>query len=239
MFAFGIGLASFGSSSGGILDVYYPTPAKNLDAQLSKLLTSWTPADNALKPEQAARLADALLDAGHERLGLTAQVLAEADRPLCWIELDEDRPIETTAEAYLKLHLLSHRFALPNSLNLDGIFAALPNVAWTSQGPIGIEDIDERVVRARLEDAPITLHALDKFPRMTDYVIPSGVRIAEREFKGEMYACDMDDNTMILLDYGDSFFAFVYGTAAGAITRGFAPSFFGTDPPAIITVEAV
>jgi 2,3,4,5-tetrahydropyridine-2-carboxylate N-succinyltransferase len=178
MFAFGIGLASY-SSRGEVLDVYYPTPAKNLDASLSKLLGAWRPAEDALDPEQAASLADALLDAGHERLGSAAQALAQADRPLCWIELDEDRPIATTAEAYLKLHLLSHRFALPNSLNLDGIFAALPNVAWTSQGPIGIEDIDERLVRARLERAPITLHALDKFPRMTDYVIPSGVRIAD------------------------------------------------------------
>ena len=178
MFAFGIGLASY-SSRGEVLDVYYPTPAKNLDASLSKLLGAWRPAEDALDPEQAASLADALLDAGHERLGSAAQALAQADRPLCWIELDEDRPIATTAEAYLKLHLLSHRFALPNSLNLDGIFAALPNVAWTSQGPIGIEDIDERLVRARLEGAPITLHALDKFPRMTDYVIPSGVRIAD------------------------------------------------------------
>lgn len=178
MFAFGIGLASY-SSRGDILDVYYPTPAKDLDAQLSKLLTSRAPADDALSPEQTSRLADALLDAGHARLGSAARLLAEADRPLCWTELDEDRPIETTTQAYLKLHLLSHRFALPNSLNLDGIFAALPNVAWSSQGPIGIADIDERLVRARIEGAPITVHSLDKFPRMTDYVIPSGVRIAD------------------------------------------------------------
>lgn len=178
MFAFGIGLATY-SSRGDILDVYYPTPAKRLETTLSELLGSWAPADGALSPEQASRLAEALLDAGHERLGSAARLLAEADTPLCWTELAEDRPIDTTQEAYLKLHLLSHRFALPNSLNLDGIFAALPNVAWTSQGPVGIEDIDERLVRARLEGAPITLHSLDKFPRMTDYVIPSGVRIAD------------------------------------------------------------
>ena len=112
MFAFGIGLASY-SSRGDILDVYYPTPAKDLDAQLSKLLTSRAPADDALSPEQTSRLADALLDAGHARLGSAARLLAEADRPLCWTELDEDRPIETTTQAYLKLHLLSHRCALP------------------------------------------------------------------------------------------------------------------------------
>jgi 2,3,4,5-tetrahydropyridine-2-carboxylate N-succinyltransferase len=178
MFAFGIGLATY-SSRGDMLDVYYPFPARDLDANLSKLLSSWSPADNELSPEQTSRLAKALLDAGHQRLGSAAQQLAQADRPLCWTELDEDQPIETTAEAYLKLHLLSHRLALPNSLNLDGIFAALPNVAWTSRGPMGVADIDEQLVRARLEGAPIMLHSLDKFPRMTDYVIPSGVRIAD------------------------------------------------------------
>jgi len=95
------------------------------------------------------------------------------------ITVDVDEAPASVADAYLRLHLLSHRLAAPRSLNLDGLFGALTNVAWTSLGPVAIADLDAVRLRARAEGLHVTVHGVDKFPRMTDYVVPSGVRIAD------------------------------------------------------------
>jgi 2,3,4,5-tetrahydropyridine-2-carboxylate N-succinyltransferase len=95
-----------------------------------------------------------------------------------WIDLDA--PPAHAADAYLRLHLLSWRLARPNEINLEGIFGVLPNLVWTSAGPCQVEDFE--ATRARLEDAgrgPVRVHGVDKFPAMTDYVTPAGVRIAD------------------------------------------------------------
>ena len=95
------------------------------------------------------------------------------------ITVDVDAPPASVADAYLRLHLLSHRLAAPRSINLDGLFGALTNVAWTSLGPVAIAELDAVRLRARAEGVHVTVHGVDKFPRMTDYVVPSGVRIAD------------------------------------------------------------
>jgi 2,3,4,5-tetrahydropyridine-2-carboxylate N-succinyltransferase len=92
-------------------------------------------------------------------------------------EIDLELPVASTADAYLRLHLLSHLLVKPNSINLDGLVAALPIVAFTSAGPVSIEDLD--AVRPHLQRAGITIHAIDKFPRLIDYVTPKKVRIAD------------------------------------------------------------
>jgi 2,3,4,5-tetrahydropyridine-2-carboxylate N-succinyltransferase len=84
-----------------------------------------------------------------------------------------------SADAYLRLNLLSHRLALPRSLNLDGIFGHLQNVAWTSRGPVAVDAIESVAWNFARKGEYLTVHGVDKFPRMTDYVIPSGVRIAD------------------------------------------------------------
>lgn len=93
------------------------------------------------------------------------------------INLDE--PPRDAADAYLRLHLLSHRLAVPNSINLTGMFSALSNVAWTDRGPCAVDAIDR--IRARLfaQGSMLEVASIDKIPRMTDYVVPSGVRIAD------------------------------------------------------------
>ena len=97
---------------------------------------------------------------------------------LVTVRLDE--PPVDTADAYLRLHLLSHRLTPPNSINLDGVFAALPNVVWTSAGPCLVDGFE--LTRARLQSrGPVTVYAVDKFPRMVDYVVPSGVRIGDAD----------------------------------------------------------
>ncbi|WP_205650092.1 2,3,4,5-tetrahydropyridine-2,6-dicarboxylate N-succinyltransferase [Actinoplanes solisilvae] len=90
-------------------------------------------------------------------------------------------PIKDAADAYLRLHLLSHRFVVPNSLNLDGIFGALANVAWTSAGPCPPDRVDELRFLERAAGRHLSVFGVDKFPRMTDYVVPSGVRIADAD----------------------------------------------------------
>ena len=91
-----------------------------------------------------------------------------------------DAPVDT-ADVWLRLHLLSHRLIRPHEANLDGIFGLLTNVAWTSLGPIAADQVEEARLRARLTDHRLEVYGVDKFPRMTDYVVPSGVRIADAD----------------------------------------------------------
>lgn len=99
------------------------------------------------------------------------------ERTIRAVEIDLDAAPESTEDGYLRLHLLSRRMAAPNSLNLDGIFGLLPNVAWTTAGPMTPEAA--ATARVALQRAGISLLSLDKFPRMLDYVIPDRVRIAD------------------------------------------------------------
>jgi 2,3,4,5-tetrahydropyridine-2,6-dicarboxylate N-succinyltransferase len=90
-------------------------------------------------------------------------------------------PIIDASDAYLRLHLLSHRLVVPNSINLDGIFGNLANVAWTSAGPCPPDRVDELRFIERAAGRHLAVYGVDKFPRMTDYVTPSGVRIADAD----------------------------------------------------------
>lgn len=175
IYAFAIGLTST-DTRGNTLDCYFPAPWKTPDPSLSELITGHFEA--GARPVEATQL-DALLQTLDADQAAPFRALQETDRPLTSVRLDQDGPIGCVAEAYLKLHLLSHRLALPNSQNLDNIFAHLPNVAWTSDGPCSIEEIGAALLRARTEGRPLEVFSVDKFPKMTNYVIPSGVRIAD------------------------------------------------------------
>ncbi|KAA9110249.1 2,3,4,5-tetrahydropyridine-2,6-dicarboxylate N-succinyltransferase [Microbacterium rhizomatis] len=150
----GIGLAT-ASADGTILDAWFPEP------QVGRLPLGFDP---AIPPAQLEQLA-----VPDDRRGVTVNTLA--------IEVDLDAPPSSTPDAYLRLHALSHRLALPNTLNLDGIFAHLPNVAWTTAGPMHPDDLTR--LRPFLLRDGIQVQGLDKFPRLLDYVTPPGVRIAD------------------------------------------------------------
>ena len=94
---------------------------------------------------------------------------------------DLSAPPVDTPDAYLRLHLLSARLVRPRTINLDGIFGLLPNVAWTSLGPVPIDRLADIRLRARARGLHLTVHGIDKFPRMVDYVVPTGVRIADAD----------------------------------------------------------
>ena len=97
------------------------------------------------------------------------------------IVINTDAAPLSATDVYLRLHLLSHRLALPRTLNLDGAFGLLTNVAWTNLGPILPESIEKVRWDERCSGRILTVHGVDKFPRMTDYVVPSGVRIADAD----------------------------------------------------------
>jgi 2,3,4,5-tetrahydropyridine-2-carboxylate N-succinyltransferase len=94
---------------------------------------------------------------------------------------DLTAPPADPADAYLRLHLLSHRLVRPHGANLDGIFGVLPSVAWTSHGPVDPAELGAVRMRFRAAGEELHVHSLDKFPRMTDYVAPSGVRVADAD----------------------------------------------------------
>jgi 2,3,4,5-tetrahydropyridine-2,6-dicarboxylate N-succinyltransferase len=146
---------------GVVLDVWYPVPALGEPPQESGDSDdgSGMPALHRLLREDPVR---------RVRTQLVRTVV------------DLDAPPDGAADAYLRLHLLSHRLVQPNSVNLDGIFAALTNVVWTNRGPCLPEGFEEVRV-ALLADGPVEVRSVDKFPRMTDYVVPSGVRIADAD----------------------------------------------------------
>ena len=97
------------------------------------------------------------------------------------LTIDTDDTPTSASDAYLRLHLLSHRLARPRTIALDGVFGLLANVAWTNIGPVPVDRVDEVRWQARRQGAVLTVHGLDKFPRMTDYVVPTGVRIADAD----------------------------------------------------------
>ena len=97
------------------------------------------------------------------------------------IVIDTDVAPADAVDVYLRLHLLSHRLAKPRTLNLDGAFGLLTNVAWTNLGPIAVDQVERVRWEERRSGRILTVHGVDKFPRMTDYVVPSGVRIADAD----------------------------------------------------------
>jgi 2,3,4,5-tetrahydropyridine-2,6-dicarboxylate N-succinyltransferase len=99
-------------------------------------------------------------------------------RQLCVIP-DLDQPPADSADAYLRLHLLSHRLVRPNSMSLDGIFKVLPNVCWTSLGPVAVSEAGAVRQRALARGVYLEVRSVDKFPPMLDFVVPSGVRVAD------------------------------------------------------------
>ncbi len=110
---------------------------------------------------------------------ISAEDLDSSDAAFEKVSVSDDKAPTSVPEAYLKLHLLSYRLVKPNETNLDGIFAILQNVVWTSEGPFSIADFKKAQLEARKGNRHILVHSVDKFPRMTDYVTLSDVRIAD------------------------------------------------------------
>jgi len=181
-FAFGLGLASK-NARGDYLESYFPAPLHALSDSLAQALRKiFTQEHQELDHRQLKTLQDLFNSAGETAQAEICRTLSRTpatSRARVAVMLTEDTVIQSVPGAYLKLHLLSHRLVLPNSMILEGLFAHLPTVAWTDRGAIDPAEIDQEVLAARLRGEHLVVHGLDKFPRMLDYVIPSGVRIAD------------------------------------------------------------
>jgi 2,3,4,5-tetrahydropyridine-2,6-dicarboxylate N-succinyltransferase len=164
--AWGIGLATLAGAGGRVLDTWFPMPSLGLDG------APGGPGTHELGPDDAGDLGVA---AGADpRRGVRAV-------PVLTVLDDLGAPPTDPYDAYLRLHLLSHRLVAPHGLNLDGLFGVLNNVAWTTAGPVDPADLPAVRLRFRAAGMPFAVTSVDKFPRMTDYVVPGGVRIADAD----------------------------------------------------------
>jgi len=175
-FAFGLGVGTH-NAKGHWLEIYFPQP---ILYPAQELATALGHSDNnhSLSATQLTELQAALAAAGETAQANLAAQFRDSGRPAVAVLLQEDQPPCNVPEAYLKLHLLSHRLVRPHGTNLQGLFGALPNVAWTSEGAIDINELPERQLAARLRGEVLEVSCVDKFPKMTNYVVPGGVRIA-------------------------------------------------------------
>ena len=150
--AHGHGIATIAGST--VLDVWFPAPALGaLTGTPDASLTAMVGSDDAR--------------------GVTRELVS--------LEIDLAQAPKDARDAYLRLHLLSHRLVKPHGQSLDGIFGLLANVVWTSAGPCAVEGFEDVRAGLRARDGHVTVLSVDKFPRMVDYVIPSGVRIADAD----------------------------------------------------------
>ncbi|MDJ0381326.1 2,3,4,5-tetrahydropyridine-2,6-dicarboxylate N-succinyltransferase [Streptomyces sp. G-G2] len=162
------GLATL-TADGTVLDTWFPAP---------QLVADPGPAGTErLTAEQAVELLGA---AAPKAIRKDAVRGVEVVAVRTVISSLDDKPLDAH-DAYLRLHLLSHRLVKPHGQNLDGVFGLLANVAWTSLGPVAVDQVETVRLNARAEGLHLQVTSIDKFPRMTDYVAPKGVRIADAD----------------------------------------------------------
>lgn len=177
LYAIGLGVGTQ-NAKGEWLEVFYPTPLLKpsesaINAVAEALDYRGGNATLAIIPEQLNVIAN-----GDSALAEAAKTLLRSKKPLVAVLLATDEGPKTVPEAYLKLQLLSHRLVKPHATKLDGIFAVLPNVAWTNKGAIDLAELAQAQLEARVQGELLSVESVDKFPKMTDYVAPKGVRIA-------------------------------------------------------------
>ena len=178
-----LGIASKNSSD-EIIEVYYPKPLLNPSpACVKQVLTHCRGFSGngfiETSPEAMQSIAISLANSNETEQSEIAEALATSTKTQVITVLRENSAPCSIPEAFLKLHLLSHRLVIPHKLNLDGIFGILKNLAWTSLGAVDLEDLPKKQLQAKVDGESLEVYSVDKFPKMTSYVVPSGVRIAD------------------------------------------------------------
>ena len=183
--ASGYGIATIGKS-GNVLDVWFPAPKLGANSEDLKL-------NDLAKPDE----------------------LRQVQRRIVSVEINLTSPPKDAIDVYLRLHLLSHRLIKPHDANLDGIFGLLSNVVWTNHGPCEVEGFE--LVRSKLIEnfGMVTVYSVDKFPRMVDYVIPTGVRIADAD--RVRLGAHLSDGTTVM---HEGFVNFNAGTLGKSMVEG-------------------
>ena len=154
--AWGFGLTTYASDD-SVLDTWFPTPSLGE------------------RPADAAAPVDLVALEGSDKV-------RAVEKQVSLVEIaDLSAPPADTTDVWLRLHLLSHRLVVPHEINLDGVFGLLTNVVWTSAGPCAVDGFELTRARLRAAGDMVSVYGVDKFPRMVDYVLPSGVRIADAD----------------------------------------------------------
>ena len=178
--AIGIGTKN---TKGEWLEVFYPKPIIHPSSELLdsiKTLVDYQGGNSYIElgSKTCHALEDLFVHDNEDELAKIMLDLEESNQPRVITFIETDEALTSTPEAYLKLQLLSHRLVKPHNVNLQGIFPLLPNVAWTNEGAIDLDELPSRQLKARSEGRLLSVNSVDKFPKMTDYVVPSGIRIA-------------------------------------------------------------
>ncbi|MCG8923939.1 2,3,4,5-tetrahydropyridine-2,6-dicarboxylate N-succinyltransferase [Lentzea sp. DG1S-22] len=197
--AYGIGLATV-TPDGTVLDTWYPSPALGEAPELDTVRVSSAEIAEALG-ESAAKLLGEDPERGVEVVGVR-------------VAIDLEAAPRDTYDVWLRLHLLSHRLVKPHGANLDGLFGLLTNVVWTNHGPCAVEGFEQTRTRLRVR-GPVTVYSVDKFPRMVDYVVPSGVRIGDAD--RVRLGAHLASGTTVM---HEGFVNFNAGTLGGSMVEG-------------------
>ncbi len=197
-FAFGVGIATE-STNGQIMDVFYPSPQLQSQPFTCALLANavgWDTESATYRIElDVLRQISTTLEeierneefgeSAAASLSAVAEAVEKSDVPggnkiaVAAIIANPEHPPIDAIDTYLRLHLLSTRLVPPHGIDLSGVFGKLTNCVWTNLGPFAVENFSSQRIQLLAEGKEVHVHGLDKFPRMTDYVVPSGVRIAD------------------------------------------------------------
>ncbi|WP_163933156.1 2,3,4,5-tetrahydropyridine-2,6-dicarboxylate N-succinyltransferase [Paraferrimonas sp. SM1919] len=181
VFALALGSATK-NKDGKIIEAYFPSPIHNPSQELADAVSQVIGTNQGTVEVSKAHLSaltEIFIKAELVEAAVFAKAAIDSEQPFVVVNLAEDVKPTTVAEGYLKLQLISHRFVQPHGTVLDGIFGLLHNIAWTNQGPIDLPELNDRQLQARLNGEVLTVDCVDKFPKMVDYVVPSGIRIAD------------------------------------------------------------
>ncbi|MCW8886402.1 MAG: 2,3,4,5-tetrahydropyridine-2,6-dicarboxylate N-succinyltransferase [Motiliproteus sp.] len=181
-FCLGLGIGTK-SSKGDWLEVYYTKPVFEPCNSLIRALAGVVGYEGGnqaieISSDQLADLSKAFGAVNAQDQQEIAEALQGTEQPLVLCILQDDDKPASTPEVYLKLTLISQRIVQPHGTNLDGMFGLLPNVAWTNEGAVSLEDLPMRQLQARAQGKLLDVHSVDKFPKMANYVVPAGTRIA-------------------------------------------------------------
>ncbi len=182
LFSLGLGIGTK-NGKGQWLEVFYPKPVLNPNTTLSNTLAEALDYKGgndvfAISRPLLNKLEVDLRKAGENEQADIIQSFATTSQPVVITLLENDSNPSLVPEGYLKLQLLSHRLVKPHEINLNGLFGVLPNVAWTNKGAIDLDELPQKQLSARLKGEIIEVMSVDKFPKMTNYIVPTGVRIA-------------------------------------------------------------
>lgn len=183
IYAFGLGLNTRNSQD-EVIEIMYTVFQVKPSRPISEILMTITPStpDHSVffnLSEQSQKIfISMLVEQNESELQTMVSQLVDTNLPITACVVKEDSPPLSIPEAFLKLHLISSRLIRPHNVNIEGIFGILRNIAWTNQGPIDLQDLAQRRLAARASGKHLSVDSVDKFPKMTDYIVPFGVRIA-------------------------------------------------------------